>query len=299
MDRLSVFRALSDQNRLRAVLVLRAAELTVSELRAVLQLAQSTVSTLLRGLMDVDLVSVRREGRLAFYSAVPSQLVAGMLRGLTLQAVDRDSLDAVLQRRNGDGELGLASGFDTAEVAGRSWQSLARGVLAIAELGVVADFGVGSGHLSLLLAESADRLYAVDHDVALLVSLEQRAQMRGLDVRPIQADLAEASLPEVVDVAVLSLVLCSAADPTRVINQAASCLKPGGKLWVTALANHEHESIRARLGHHRAGISVEELKSWATLAGFKNIRVMSGGRERRSPRLESLVMVAVKAGEER
>jgi DNA-binding transcriptional ArsR family regulator len=61
---------LADGIRSRTVALLERHELTVTELCAVLQLPQSTVSRHLKMLADAGWVTSRREGTSRFYSAV-------------------------------------------------------------------------------------------------------------------------------------------------------------------------------------------------------------------------------------
>src|SRR5204863_1907393 len=60
--------ALSDSTRSRMLLILERHELTVTELCAVLQLPQSTVSRHLKTLADAQWVSSRRDGTSRYYT---------------------------------------------------------------------------------------------------------------------------------------------------------------------------------------------------------------------------------------
>ena len=60
--------ALADATRSRMLMVLERHELTVSELCAVLQLPQSTVSRHLKTLLDTGWVSSRRDGTSRYYT---------------------------------------------------------------------------------------------------------------------------------------------------------------------------------------------------------------------------------------
>jgi ArsR family transcriptional regulator, arsenate/arsenite/antimonite-responsive transcriptional repressor len=62
------FRALSDENRLRIVELLRGGERCVCELMNALDLGQSLLSFHLKTLKDAGLVTDRREGRWAYYA---------------------------------------------------------------------------------------------------------------------------------------------------------------------------------------------------------------------------------------
>ena len=59
-------------------------------------------------------------------------------------------------------------------------------LLAISKLGVVADLGVGSGELTLLLAQASTRLYAVDHQQSALQALAGRAPNLHLHLQDFQ-----------------------------------------------------------------------------------------------------------------
>jgi len=64
---LRITKALSDMQRLRILMMLRAGELCVCQIIAVLGLAPSTVSKHLSLLSEADLVISRKEGRWAYY----------------------------------------------------------------------------------------------------------------------------------------------------------------------------------------------------------------------------------------
>src|SRR6476659_11313079 len=72
--------ALSDQTRCRMLLLLERHELTVSELCAVLQMPQSSVSRHLKTLADDDWVASRRDGTSRFYSMTSDDLDSGAKR---------------------------------------------------------------------------------------------------------------------------------------------------------------------------------------------------------------------------
>ena len=72
--------ALSDPTRCRMLMLLEKHELTVSELCAVLQMPQSTVSRHLKTLSDDDWVASRRDGTSRFYSMPVDDLDSGAKR---------------------------------------------------------------------------------------------------------------------------------------------------------------------------------------------------------------------------
>src|SRR5512146_3256536 len=72
--------ALADPTRCRMLLLLEKHELTVSELCAVLQMPQSSVSRHLKTLADDDWVASRRDGTSRFYSMPIDDLASGARR---------------------------------------------------------------------------------------------------------------------------------------------------------------------------------------------------------------------------
>ena len=67
LDFISITKALSDENRVRALMMLRDGELCVCQLIEMLGLAPSTVSKHMSILRQVRLVEARKEGRWMFY----------------------------------------------------------------------------------------------------------------------------------------------------------------------------------------------------------------------------------------
>jgi DNA-binding transcriptional ArsR family regulator len=66
-DQMTILKALADENRVRLLLSLRAGELCVCQLIALLELAPSTVSQHLALLRQARLVLTRKKGRWIYY----------------------------------------------------------------------------------------------------------------------------------------------------------------------------------------------------------------------------------------
>jgi len=103
---LRVTKALSDIQRLRILLMLRAGELCVCQLIAVLELAPSTVSKHLSVLSAAGLVDARKDGRWAYYRLPQGEALKavkpvlkwldGALEGDASVAKDAKKLEAAL-----------------------------------------------------------------------------------------------------------------------------------------------------------------------------------------------------------
>src|SRR5512134_3791633 len=111
--------ALADPIRCRVLLLLERHELTVSELCAVLQMPQSTVSRHLKTLADDGWVTSRRDGTSRFYGMAMQELDAGAQRlwplireqitGTNGAEQDERRLKSVLARRRSKSEEFFAS----------------------------------------------------------------------------------------------------------------------------------------------------------------------------------------------
>jgi ArsR family transcriptional regulator len=148
---LALFKALSDESRLRILRAVGSAELSVAELVGVLGVPQSTVSRHLKPLRDAGLVEARREGTSAFYhwgqvfqDRVFSDWLGVRLRGVARAAEDAASVRRVLDARRARSREffdRIAGSYGALTEPGGGWRALASG-LAVGFLGRdVADLG--------------------------------------------------------------------------------------------------------------------------------------------------------------
>lgn len=284
-DRLS---ALADPIRSRLLLLLEQHELTVSELRSVLQLPQSTVSRHLKVLADAGWLVAREDGTSNRYRLDGKALDAGTRK---LWAAVRDEAEAhpaaardaqrvkgVLADRHTRSQQFFASSaaqWDKvrAELFGARTELFAL-VGLLEPDAVVADVGCGTGQLSEVIAPFVRQVVAVDESAAMLKAA--KARLAALENVELRAGSIEA-LPidaGTVDVAVLSLVLHYVTDPVAVLAGIRRALAPrGGKLLLVDMLPHDHAEYRQTMGHVWLGFDAEQVKEWAAQAGFRAARV--------------------------
>lgn len=279
--------ALADPTRCRILLVLENHELTVSELCAVLQLPQSSVSRHLKTLADDDWVISRRDGTSRFYSMPLDDLDSGANRLWPLireqvaatprAGQDAQRLRGVLARRRAKS----AEFFATAAVG---WDRL-RGDLfgdtffLWALLGLldpsltVGDLGCGTGQLAETVAPHVHRVIGVDASDEMLAAARARlGELSNIDFR--QGDLEALPIPAgELDAAVMSLVLHYSPDPARALAEVARVLQPGGRLLVVDMLPHEHEEYQQQMGHVWLGFSDKQIARFLTGAGFGNVHI--------------------------
>ena len=299
--------ALSDPTRCRMLLLLEKHELTVSELCAVLQMPQSSVSRHLKTLADDDWVTSRRDGTSRFYSMQVDDLDAGAAQ---LWPIIRDQvartgsaghderrLRGVLNRRRAKSQEFFAT-------AAGGWDHLRESLFGDtfylwAVLGLidpaltVGDLGCGTGQLTETIAPYVRRVIAVDGSSDMLDAARRRlAEAANVELR--QGDLESLPLGDgELDVAMLSLVLHYSPDPGRALQEIARVLRPGGRLLVVDMQPHEREEYQQQMGHVWLGFSEKQISRFLTGAGFEDVRVraLPADPEAKGPALFAAVAI--------
>jgi ubiquinone/menaquinone biosynthesis C-methylase UbiE/DNA-binding transcriptional ArsR family regulator len=278
--------ALADPIRCRLLLVLDRHELTVSELIAVLQLPQSTVSRHLRVLANDGWVATRADGASNLYRVASAQLDAGarrlwqlvreQLAGTMGAAADAQRLAGILTHRR------TRSQEFFSKTAGR-WDSLRTELFgtrpdlgaALGFLGddwTVGDLGCGTGQFAAAVAPFMRRVIAVDESKAMLGAARRRLeQLDNVELRQGSLEALPVEDGEL-DAAALFLVLHYAVEPVRLLAEARRALRSGGRLVVVDMVPHDREEYRQRMGHLWTGFSSEQMTSWLEDAGLKQAR---------------------------
>lgn len=279
-DHMSV---LADAMRGRLLLSLEGRELTVSELCAVVQSPQSTVSRHLRHLADGGWVLSRRDGtsrryRMELERLTPGarrlwQLARGEVAATPAAVQDRLRLKEVLAARRSRSQEFFSS------AAGR-WDRLRRELFGRhselpALLGlldpewVVGDLGCGTGRAAAAVAPFVRRVVAVDASEAMLeTAREALAGQASVDLR--RGELEELPVADgELDAALLLLVLHHVVEPSDVLAEVARALKPGGRLLLVDMIPHEREEYRREMGHQWLGFAPGQLQRWLAGAGFE------------------------------
>jgi ArsR family transcriptional regulator len=279
---------LADATRSRMLLVLERHELTVSELCAVLQLPQSTVSRHLKTLADAGWVASRRDGTSRYYTLALDDRGAATRRLWVLlreqvagtSAADQDArrLKGILARRQ------TASQAFFATAAGR-WDKLRtelfgesthlHALAAFLDPGwTVGVLGCGTGALSAIVAPFVRQVIAVDRSSEMLQAARRRVREFG-NVGVRRGELEALPLePASLSAATLMLVLHHVPDPAAVLAEAARVLQPGGRLLISDMFAHDREEYRQQMGHVWLGFSEDHLRRLLAAAGFGEVRVI-------------------------
>lgn len=279
---------LADATRSRMLLLLDRNELTVSELCAVLQLPQSTVSRHLKTLLDAGWVTSRKEATSRYYTLMADSRGPAARRLWALlreqfgnsAAADQDArrLKTVLSRRQSKSREFFAS-------ASGQWDKLREDLFGHAShlqalpglldsCWTVGDLGCGTGHAASALAPFVQRVIAVDRSGEMLQAARRRLrEWPNVEVRRGELEglpIADGEL----DAATLLLVLHHVSGPAEALREAARVLKPGGRLLICDMLPHDREEYRQQMGHVWLGFGEEQMHGLLAEAGFDGARIV-------------------------
>jgi ArsR family transcriptional regulator len=293
---------LGDESRLRLCALLSERELCVTDLVRVTGLSQSRVSTHLGRLRDAGFVRDRRQGTQAFY-ALDSAALPPTVKSVLDDAAD--SSDPTLrgdqqrlreleaERRGGLPEL-VADDLERYYSPGRTWQSLAAGIAGLLKLGDVLDVGSGDGAAAAMLAPYCRSLTCVDLNPKLVTAAELRLR-RFVHVETEVADVHE--LPfraSSFDAVTLFHTLTYAERPAEALRECTRVLRPGGRLVLLCLDQHEHHEVTARYGERHPGFSPKAVRGLLSGAGLAVDACSVACREARKPHLQVVLATADK-----
>ncbi len=273
----ALFRLLADPTRLRLLRVLARDRFNVSELTGILALAQSGVSRHLGLLKEAGLVLEEREAGYVYYRVPPSGARGG--RRTALDTAGR----AVRHRRcrpRGAGGRGAPAGGAAASQgelrhapampgsscpagAGRPGRAPSATCCRRSTSPTSAAATAISPSKSPHWAGTVTGIDRSDDVLERAKSLATRRQVGNIAWK--KGELTRLPLRDgSVDVALLSQSLQYASDPERALAEAARVLRPGGRVLVLDLKEHDQDWVRARFGNQRLGFARERARGAAS-----------------------------------
>lgn len=280
MNAIRLFKALSDETRIRIVQLLMENELHVSEIIEVLEMGQSRISRHLKILTDAGLLSSRRDGLWSFYRtsrqgdgftflnqvkylfAENPFFEQDRKRAVLLKQIQKKETRRFFNTIAGDWErlkADILKGFDLAGVI----ESV------LPRCSVAADLGCGTGDMLPLLHKKAAYVIGVDNSPRML----EKARL-SLENKPGSFDLRIGELEHLplkdneAETAIINMVLHHLTEPGKGINEAFRILKAGGMLIIIDFDKHTDERLRNRYGDRWLGFKNGQVKSWLEGAGF-------------------------------
>jgi ubiquinone/menaquinone biosynthesis C-methylase UbiE/DNA-binding transcriptional ArsR family regulator len=301
-----ILRAAADPNRLRILLLLKEEELSVAELQEILVMGQSTISTHLSQLKQAGLVEDRRTGKSNLYHLTPSdagQVINEMLGRARSEIAEAASDNASMRRVVKKRQDKMRSFFDSMAgrlgkdyVPGKSWRSIAEALLRLLPPMEIADLGAGDGNFSLLLAQRAAKVIAVDSSAKMIEVGRELMKRQGADnVEFRLGDIEEVPIANAsVDLVFFSQSLHHALHPDRAIHEAWRILRPSGRIVILDLAKHRFEEAREMYADEWLGFSEAELEEMLGRAGFEHEQASVVDRETETPQFQTLLAIGSK-----
>src|SRR5438105_10120711 len=307
---INLLRLLADPTRLRLLLLLEEAELSVAELQDILAMGQSRISSHLAQLKRAGVVADRRAGKNVYYGAGKAfqrngartrvgEIIQTLARELPETSRDRTALKLTLRKRQDKAREyfdELAGKFGRSYVPGRSWKALAHTLITLLPPLTVADLGAGEGTLSQLLAKRARKVIAIDNSPKMVEFGGRLAKKHG--IKNLEYRLGDIEDPPIaknsVDLAILSQALHHAIHPQEAVAAVHTILKRGGRLAILDLLSHRFERARELYADHWLGFSEVQLHQFLEKTGFRQIEVSVVSREKQSPHFQTVLATGVK-----
>jgi len=154
----------------------------------------------------------------------------------------------------------------------------------------------GEGVFSMLLAERATRVIAVDSSAKMIEVAREQALRHGVaNLEYRLGDMEELPIDDAsVDLVFFSQSLHHALHPERAIHEAWRILVPGGRIVLLDLAKHRFEEARELYADEWLGFSEAELEAMLEKAGFTGVQTSVVHKEPETPQFQTLLAVANK-----
>ncbi len=285
-----VLKAAGETTRLRLLLLLSQADLTVSDLTEILGQSQPRVSRHLKLLLEAQLIERYQEGAWAYFrlgqDGPGAALALVLLKATspddaTIQH-DQDRLRAVKQaraKRASDYFAKSAAEWDeirSLHVPEEKVEAALIKLVGDQPVDSMLDLGTGTGRILELFDGLYRKAVGVDASRDMLsvarTNLDKagtaKASVRHGDIFNLPLDGQD------FDLIAIHQVLHFLNEPQAAITEAARVLRPGGRLLIVDFAPHKLEYLQEKHAHMRLGFSHGVVNGWLKKAGLETENIV-------------------------
>lgn len=286
---LHLFKALSDETRLRLLRILIDHKLSVNELVSVLEMGQSRISRHLRILTEAGLLISHRDGLWVFYQADTEgenknflEAIAPYIRDIPEAGHDDSRVQHIEEEKQAKSR---AFFNDIAE----NWDNLNKEILGDFDLParvcqsmppgchLAVDLGCGTGTVMRQMLAKADGVIGVDISSGMLEACRKTFASLPDAKNTISLRIGELEhLPlrdQEADFASVNLVLHHLQRPELALPEIRRILSPTGRLFISDFEKHNDEYMRERYGDLWLGFDPMKMAVMLREAGFNRTTV--------------------------
>jgi len=154
-----------------------------------------------------------------------------------------------------------------------SLRDKALSLINTAEGNTAADIGAGTGFMTEGLLRQGLQVVAIDQSAEMLEVLKKKfSRYEGLDCRVGESEhlpIDDAS----VDYVFANMYLHHVESPMTTIMEMVRIVKPGGKVVITDLDEHQFAFLQTEHHDHWMGFKRSNVEAWMLSAGMKNVQV--------------------------
>ncbi len=139
----------------------------------------------------------------------------------------------------------------------------------------VADIGTGTGYLAKGLAKYAGEVIAIDSSTAMLeVAANDIIKAKLENIQFLVGDAHDLPLEDAgQDMVFANLLLHHLLEPAIAIKEMVRILKPGGRIVITDVEQHNHQWVKEEKFDLWLGFEKSEIKRWYEKAGLVDIYI--------------------------
>ncbi len=268
INKIEIFKALSDEIRLRIITILNKYEFNVNELSEVLKIAQPRVSHHMKILLEANLVVQRKDGIFSYYKMSSENDLSKLafLFNEMEYPEDMSSSAEVFHKRS----INTKAFFNS--IADR-WDSMKRDIFGDLDINSeifqmigncknVADLGCGNGDLLEYLSSHVENVIGVDSSEKMIQMAKSRTRGKNnvnirigsIEYLPFKDNEAEC--------AVMNLVLHHLDNPAESFNEVSRILSCGSRFIIIDFEHHRNSDMKLMYGDKWPGFRKNEIGNW-------------------------------------